>query len=128
MAKTAYRVQRIDCEDEVTEYKTVLDCVFVGNPRKLTNSERKKTVDGIETVYNKLQAEKVCDSLQRRVVSVSAPIRKRVNKNVADPSEGGFVLSYEVTGSCRGCPEPLLFEDSINRNQSPRRALKFTRS
>ena len=80
---------------------------------------------GFRTVYNKLQAESVCDSLQRLVVDVSAPTVRQVDVSVADPSLGEFILSYEITGSCRGCPEPLLFEDSINRDQSPNRELIF---
>jgi hypothetical protein len=34
-------------------------------------------------------------------------------------------FEFEITGSCRGCPKPVLFEDSINRNRSPVRVLEF---
>jgi len=34
-----------------------------------------------------------------------------------------MILRYLVAGSCRGCPELLLFEDSINRDAFPDRIL-----
>jgi hypothetical protein len=91
----------------------------------LTDAERNITIMGFQSVYNKLQAENVCDSLQRLVLNVSQPTVKQVDESVADPSKGEFVLSYEITSSCRGCPEPVLFEDSINRDQSTGRVLGF---
>lgn len=100
-------------------------CVSLLSTDALTDAERNMTVRGFETVYNDLQGESVCDSLQRLVLNVSAPIIRQVDDSVANSSKGEFVLSYEITGSCRGCPKPVLFEDSINRNQSPARLLEF---
>lgn len=74
------------------------------------------TVNGVKTVYNDLQAETVCDTLFRAITSVEMPEVVPVNETTS-------VLRYEVRGTCRGCEEPVLFEDSINRDVSGGRAL-----
>ena len=66
----------------------------------------------------------VCNQLFRAVSDVS------MQKLVPDSGikAGELVLRYEVTGSCRGCPEPLLFEDSINCDATSSRVLLDTAS
>ncbi|KAL3799113.1 hypothetical protein HJC23_002241 [Cyclotella cryptica] len=118
---TPIPTKEIQCVDETKTFVSVVDCVFVGDVDALTIAEADLTVSGFKTVYNELQAESVCDSLQRLVLNVSTPTVVQVNDTVADPSKGEFVLRYEITGSCRGCPEPVLFDDSINRNPSTSR-------
>ena len=59
--------------------------------------------------------------LFRTISSVGVPESVPEGETVADASKGEIELRYEVTGSCRGCPEPKLFEDSINRDPMPGR-------
>lgn len=106
-------VEEIECVDETTTFSSVLDCIFVTDGDELTEAELNMTVRGVKTVYNDLQSEAVCDTLFRAITSVGVPEVVPVNDTTS-------VLRYEVTGYCRGCPEPVLFEDSINSDISGR--------
>ena len=88
---------------------------------ELTNAEIAITVKGIQNVYNELQSESVCDQLFRVITSVGVPEAVPDDETKADKSKGEFELRYEVTGQCWMCQDPLLFDDSINRD--PGRAL-----
>jgi len=90
----------------------------------VTDDELNITVAAIKDIYNFIMKMNECDELFRAVSDVSTP------ELVPDSEskEGELVLRYEVTGSCRGCPEPLLFEDSINCDATSSRVLLDTAS
>ena len=99
-------------------------CRVVTITDSLTDDELNITVSAVKNVYNRLMSQSVCDQLFQAVTSVSIPEIVPDSGNDA----GEMILRYFVTGSCRGCPEPLLFEDSINHDAFPSRALLDTAS
>mmetsp|Transcript_31445 Transcript_31445/g.53646 ORF Transcript_31445/g.53646 Transcript_31445/m.53646 type:complete len:221 (+) Transcript_31445:95-757(+) len=115
----------VACLDEATPFTSVLDCVFIGNAAELTEAELNLTVRGVKSNYNKLQSapNSVCDQLFRAITSVSLPEMLPPAGSMSSAQEE-FVLRYEVSGQCRGCPDDtVLFEDSINRDNRPGRML-----
>lgn len=127
MAATTEEVsmEKVDCVDETTTFTSVLDCVFVGDADELTDDELNITVSGVKNVYNNLQSQSVCDQLFRAITHVSLPEEVEVadDGTTDTDKDRNILLRYKVTGNCRGCPDPLLFEDSINRDPSSSRAL-----
>jgi len=87
----------------------------------LTDDVFNITVLAVKNSHNYLMsAQSVSDQLFRAVTSVSIP---EIVPDSGNDAWGEMILTYLVTDSCRGCPEPLLFEDRINRNKFPDRVL-----